>query len=223
MAIDAPAGLPPAVAPRPLLRGTLHLAMAIVAPFALALMLLIAHTPQGYVGAAIFGASLIACFTISASYHLVPWPTVLRGVMKRLDHSMIFVLIAGTYTPFCLTVLWGAWGISMLSVVWSIAGVGVLLKVAWPYAPRPLSVGAYLAVGWVALVATVPLLTAMAAWALALVALGGALCSVGGLVYARRRPDPYPRVFGYHEVFHALVVAGVVVFFSLVTFYLLPA
>ena len=97
------------------------------------------------------------------------------------------------------------------------------MRVAWPYAPRPLSVGAYLAVGWVALVATVPLLTAMAAWALALVALGGALCSVGGLVYARRRPDPYPRVFGYHEVFHALVVAGVVVFFSLVTFYLLPA
>lgn len=221
MAIDASASV--AVPPRPLLRGTLHLVMAIVAPFALVLMLLIAHTPQGYVGAAIFGAAMIACFSISASYHLVPWPQVLRGVMKRLDHSMIFVLIAGTYTPFCLTVLWGAWGISMLSVVWSIAGAGVLLKVAWPSAPRPLSVGAYLAVGWVALIATVPLLSAMAPWALALVALGGALCSIGGLVYARKRPDPYPRVFGYHEVFHALVVAGVVVFFSLVAFYLLPA
>jgi hemolysin III len=143
--------------------------------------------------------------------------------MKRLDHSMIFVLIAGTYTPFCLTVLWGPWGISMLAVVWSIAGAGVLLTVAWPSAPRPLSVGAYLGVGWVALVATVPLLSAMAPWAVMLVALGGALCSVGGVVYARQHPDPYPRIFGYHEVFHALVVAGIVVFFSLVTFYLLPA
>ena len=221
MAISAPTA--PEAPPRPLLRGTLHLAAAVIAPFALALMLLIAHTPQGYVGAAIFGAALIACFSVSASYHLVPWPAVLRGAMKRVDHSMIFVLIAGTYTPFCLIVLWGAWGISMLAVVWSIAGAGVMMKMAWPSAPRPLSVAAYLAVGWVALVATVPLLSAMALPALAALALAGILCSIGGIVYGLRRPDPYPRVFGYHEVFHALVLAGVVVYFSLVTFYLLPA
>jgi hemolysin III len=183
---------------------------------------MIAHTPRGYVGAAIFGAALIACFSVSASYHLVQWPDVLQRVMKRIDHSMIFVLIAGTYTPFCLVVLHGAWSISMLAVVWSIAGAGVVLKIAWPSAPRPLSVGAYLAAGWVALVATVPLLSAMALPALALLALGGVLCSIGGVVYGLRRPDPFPRVFGYHEVFHALVIAGVAVYFSLVAFYVLP-
>ena len=208
--------------PRPLLRGQLHLAAAVLAPFLLIEMLLIADTPSAYAGAAIFGAALIACFSVSASYHLIPWPDVLEGAVKRLDHSMIFVLIAGTYTPFCLIVLGSAWGISMLALVWSIAGAGILMKIAWPSAPRALSVGSYLVVGWLAVVAAVPLHSAMAPAALGLLALGGILFSAGGVVYALRRPDPYPRVFGYHEVFHALVIAGVAVHFSLISFYVLP-
>ncbi|MBF6601223.1 MAG: hemolysin III family protein [Dehalococcoidia bacterium] len=204
------------VPPRPLLRGAFHLAAAALAPFGLVLLLRRADSPRDYVAAAIFGAMLLACFAVSASYHMVPWPALGRGVMKRLDHAMIFALIAGTYTPFCLLVLDGAWGIALLAVVWSLAGVGMLLKLAWPSAPRWLSVGGYLAVGWLALVASAPLASALALAPLLLLLLGGAMYSLGGVVYALRRPDPFPRVFGYHEVFHVLVVGAAGVHFAVV-------
>jgi hemolysin III len=207
--------------PRPLMRGTLHHAAALAAPAGLVLMLVIAGSPRGYVGAAVFGASLIACYTVSATYHLVPWSQLLRRVMKRLDHAMIFALIAGTYTPFCLLTLDNAWGIPVLCVVWSLAGAGMLLKIAWPDAPRWLSVTLYLGVGWLALVASWPLTRSMSVTPLLLLLLGGVLYSIGALVYAARRPDPYPRVFGYHEVFHALVVTAGLIHFSVVTFFLL--
>jgi hemolysin III len=210
-------------APRPVLRGTLHLGAALVAPFGLALMLRMSESARAYVGAAIFGATLIACFGVSASYHLGRWRGSLHRSMKRIDHAMIFALIAGTYTPFCLLVLGGGWGISMLSVVWTIAGAGMLLKIAWPDAPRWLSVGLYLGVGWLAIIAAAPIVSALPAAALAVLVLGGALYSLGAVTYALRRPDPNPRIFGYHEVFHALVVAGALTHFSLVTFYVLPA
>ena len=110
----------------------------------------------------------------------------------------------------------------MLALIWSIAGAGILLKVAWPSAPRALGVGAYLLAGWVAIIVAVPLFSVMAPAALAWLAFGGVLFSAGAFVYALRRPDPFPSVFGYHEVFHALVVAGVAVHFSLIAFYVLP-
>lgn len=202
---------------RPVLRGAFHLAAAAVAPFGLLLLLLAADSARGYVSAAIFGVTLIACFAVSASYHMVPWPLA-RGVLKRLDHAMIFALIAGTYTPFCLLVLNDAWGVPILAVVWSLAGVGMLLKLAWPSAPRWLSVGGYLAVGWLALVAAAPLASSLALAPLLLLLLGGAMYSLGGVVYALRRPDPFPRVFGYHEVFHVLVVAAAGVHFAVVIY-----
>jgi hemolysin III len=207
--------------PRPLMRGTLHLAAALIAPAGLVLMLVLAASPRGYVGAAIFGASLIICYSVSATYHLVPWSQLLRRVMKRLDHAMIFALIAGTYTPFCLLTLDNAWGIPVLAVVWSFAGMGMLLKIAWPDAPRWLSVTLYLGVGWLALVASWPLARSMSLTPLLLLLLGGVLYSIGAMVYAARRPDPYPRVFGYHEVFHALVVTAGLIHFSVVAFFLL--
>jgi hemolysin III len=142
--------------------------------------------------------------------------------MKRLDHAMIFALIAGTYTPFCLLVLGDGWGFSMLAVVWAIAGAGMLTKIAWPDAPRWLSVGSYLGVGWLALVAAAPIVSALPPAALAVLISGGALYSLGAVAYGLRRPDPSPQVFGYHEVFHALVVAGALAHFSLITFYVLP-
>jgi hemolysin III len=207
--------------PRPLLRGTLHGAMAIVAPFALVAMLLVADGPRGYVGASIFGAMLIALYATSASYHLAPWPTLLRGGVKRLDHAMIFALIAGTYTPFCLIVLGNAWGITMLSVVWSLAGVGMLLKIAWPGAPRALGVGLYVGLGWLGLIAAWELFAGLTATPLALLVAGGALYTAGGLAYATRWPDPWPRVFGYHEVFHSLVVAATALHFAVVVAFVL--
>ncbi len=210
-----------AVPPRPLLRGAFHLAAALLAPFGLVLLLLRADSPRAYVGAAIFGGSLIACFTVSATYHMLPWSDLGRNIMKRFDHAMIFALIAGTYTPFCLLVLDNSWGIPILAVVWSLAGIGMLVKLAWPSAPRWLSVGAYLAVGWLAVVASVPIVSGLALAPLLLLIAGGLMYSVGALIYATRRPDPFPRVFGYHEIFHVLVVGAGSIHFSLVAVYLM--
>jgi hemolysin III len=209
--------------PRPLLRGALHLAAAIAAPGGLVLLLLIADSPRRYVGAAVFATSLMLLYTSSASYHLAPWPARLRAVMERVDHSMIFVFIAGTYTPFCLIVLDYAWGIPMLAVVWSLAALGVLSKIFLPHAPRWLTVAPYLALGWIGVIPATQVISAMSGGQLALLMLGGMCYTVGAVVYARRWPDPFPRVFGFHEVFHALVVAGSAIHFALIAVYVANA
>ena len=219
--IASSAGSPHRQPDRPLLRGKLHLVAALLTPFGVVTLMLLADSPSAYVGGGVFAASLVALYTSSASYHLVPWPRRLQGVMKRVDHSMIFALIAGTYTPFCLVVLGRGWGISMLALVWSIAGAGMLLKIAWPYAPRWLGVGLYLGVGWLAIVPAWEVASRLGAWQTFLLLFGGALYSVGGVVYATRWPDPSPRVFGFHEVFHVLVVAGSLIHFALIAIYVL--
>jgi hemolysin III len=201
------------------MRGTLHLAAALATPAGLVVLLLLADSPRRYVGAAIFSASLMMLYTSSASYHLVPWPARLGAIMKRIDHSMIFVFIAGTYTPLCLLVLDYAWGIPMLAAVWSLAGAGVVLTILWPKAPRWLSVGLYLGIGWIGVIPAAQVVSAMSGGQLALLGLGGALYTVGAVVYALRRPNPFPRVFGFHEVFHALVVVGSTLHFALIAGY----
>lgn len=206
----------------PLLRGYFHLAAAFAAVAGLVALLLLADSAKAYVGGAVFAVSLIALYTVSGVYHSVPWGGRVRGVLKRLDHAMIFVMIAGGYTPFCLFAGSPAWGISLLAVVWSIAGAGVALKLAWPNAPRWLSVGLYLGTGWIAVVAATQLADWYAVGPLAVMALGGVLYSIGGVIYGLRRPNPFPRVFGYHEVFHLLVIAGSVLHFTVVAVYLMP-
>ncbi len=217
--IDVHATSAPPAEPRPLMRGTLHLAAALATPAGLVVLLLLADSPRRYVGAAIFSASLMMLYTSSASYHLVPWPARLGAIMKRIDHSMIFVFIAGTYTPLCLLVLDYAWGIPMLAAVWSLAGAGVVLTILWPKAPRWLSVGLYLGIGWIGVIPAAQVVSAMSGGQLALLGLGGALYTVGAVVYALRRPNPFPRVFGFHEVFHALVVVGSTLHFALIAGY----
>ena len=207
---------------RPTLRGVMHLVVAFGAAAGLAWLLLAADSASGYVGGAVFGASLVLLYGTSATYHQVRWRPSWRNIVKRLDHAMIFVLIAGTYTPFCLDVSL-AWGISLLSVVWSIAGAGMLLKLVWPYGPRWLSVAMYVALGWVALVGASEVVDQYMGSPMALLILGGVLYTLGGVVYALGRPNPWPRVFGYHEVFHALVVAGSAVHYSLIAVYVLPS
>lgn len=206
---------------RPMMRGVLHLAVALLAPFGLVLLLLLADSPKRYVGASIFATSLLLLYASSANYHLAPWPDRLHDVWKRVDHSMIFVLIAGTYTPFCLVVLGNAWGISMLSVVWSLAAAGALLKIIWPHAPRWLGVGLYMALGWIGIIPVYQVVSSLALSAILLMAAGGLAYSVGGVVYARRRPDPWPRVFGYHEVFHTLVILGSAIHFTVVAIWIM--
>lgn len=216
----------PAPAPasvRPIMRGTMHLVAALLAPFGLVLLLLIADSPRAYVGASIFAATLIALYATSAGYHLVPWPPRLRRIVARVDHSMIFALIAGTYTPFCLLVLGNSWGISMLAVVWSLAGAGILMVVLWPSAPRWLGVALYMGLGWLAIARGPAIVDDLDVGPLALLALGGAFYTVGALVYALRRPNPFPKVFGFHEIFHVFVIAGSAVHFTLIAVYVLPS
>ncbi len=203
---------------RPALRGVLHLVAAVLAVAGTVLLLLLADSPSGYVGGALFGASLMLLYGTSASYHQIPWRPAWRRIVKRLDHAMIFVLIGGTYTPFCLDVRL-AWGIPLLSVVWSLAAAGALLKIAWPDAPRWLSVALYVGLGWIALAGASEVLARYSATPVALLVLGGALYTVGGIVYALQRPDPWPRVFGYHEVFHSFVVAGSAVHYAAIAAY----
>jgi hemolysin III len=207
----------------PLLRGYLHLVGAIVAPFALLLLLFIADSPRGIVGGAIFGASLIILYSTSATYHLLPLGRRLRGLVRRLDHSNIYVFIAGAYTPFALKLLSNAWGIPVLSVVWGLAGVGIIITLAAPAAPRWIRVGLYLVLGWIGIVAISELVTALPGEAFAMLVLSGILFSIGGAIYATRRPDPFPSVFGYHEMFHSLQVAATAMIYSVVAIYVLPS
>lgn len=206
-----------------MLRGVFHLGAAFAATVGTVLLLLVADSPQAYVGGAIFGASLMLLYGTSAAYHRITWTPLMRGIVKRLDHSMIFVLIGGTYTPIGLVVLSNAWWISMLSVVWGIAGAGILMKLVWPGTPRWLGVMLYVVLGWLALMPAWELAAWFTAGPLLLLALGGVLYTLGGVVYAVGRPNPWPRVFGYHEVLHLLVIAGSVLHYALVAIYVLPA
>ncbi len=208
---------------RPLLRGHVHLVCAIVAPLALALLLVVADSPAAYVGASIFGAGLILLFSVSAAYHLVPWQRSARSVAKRIDHSAIFLAIGASYTPFCLQVLPLAWGVPVLSVVWTLCAAGIVLKVAWAAAPRWLSVGSYLLVGWLALVTVYPLSTALSLAALGSLLAAGVLYSLGALAYATRWPNPVPRIFGHHEVFHLLVAGASSVLYAVIAIEVLPS
>jgi hemolysin III len=206
---------------RPLLRGYFHLAAAIAAVFGCVGLILLADSPAAYVSGAVFAASLIALYSVSATYHTIPWGRRMQAVLKRADHSMIFVLIAGSYTPLCLLALGGTWGIALLAVVWTIAGLGIAMKVAWPNVPRWLSVGAYVGMGWLGVVAATQNIGWFELSTATLLIGGGVLYTVGGVIYGLRRPNPFPRVFGYHEVFHLLVIGGSVLHYALVAGYLM--
>ena len=208
---------------RPLLRGWLHFCAAVAAVVGLVALVLLADSARAYVGGVVFAGSLIALYGTSATYHTITWGRRMHGLLKRLDHSMIFVLIAGTYTPICLIAAGTAWGITILAVVWSLAAAGILMKVIWPGAPRWLSVGLYLSAGWLGVIAGSQITDWLAWTPIGLLFVGGVLYSIGGVIYAAQRPNPWPRVFGYHEVFHVLVIAGSVLHYTLVAAYLMPA
>ena len=173
----------------PALRGLFHLGAAFAAMAGTAWLMLLADSPTAYVGGAVFGASLILLYWTSAGYHRIAWTPMLRRLARRLDHSMIFVLIAGTYTPLCLEVSL-AWGIPVLAVVWSVAGVGALMKVVWLDAPKWLSVSLYLALGWVGVVAASEVLAQFSAGPIAMIMLGGLLGILLPFMFRRLGIDP---------------------------------
>lgn len=199
----------------PLLRGYIHVLGAIVSPLALAALIMIADSPRAIVGAAVFGTAIVLLHVTSANYHVFRWER-----LRRLDHAMIYVLIAGTFTPFTLGALGTAWGISVLASVWALAGAGVALAMLGDGTSRWLRVGLYLALGWLGVVPLHQLMNSLPGTALGLMLVGGGVYSLGGVVYATRRPDPLPAVFGYHEVFHSLTIAATVVFYLVVARYI---
>lgn len=192
---------------KPLLRGVSHeiaAAFAFVGGIALARE---ASGTRGRVAAIVYGLSLFALFTISALYHRPRWSRRLRVIMRRLDHAAIFLLIAGTYTPICLLIP-SAGGLRLLAIVWGAALAGVILSIALPNAPKALAATIYVALGWAAIPVMPALARTLGAVGVGLLVAGGVLYSIGALIYAVRRPDPFPTVFGYHEIFHALVIAA---------------
>jgi hemolysin III len=186
------------------------------------LLVLLAATTRARLAAAIYAVSVSALFGVSALYHRVTWTTTARRRLRRLDHAMIFLVIAGTYTPVGLLVLEGTLATVVLAVVWGGAVAGILLELAWTGAPRWLGWSVYLALGWVAVVAMPQLFARLGVAGGLLLVAGGLLYSAGAAVYARRRPDPVPAVFGYHEVFHLLVIAGVAAHFLAIALFALP-
>ena len=193
---------------RPRLRGVLHQYAFFVSLGVGVALILAADGTRARFAAAVFAASVAAMLGISALYHRIVWAPAPRRWMRRLDHAAIYLLIAGTYTPFGLLALEGAWQIAILGVVWGGAVVAIALRVLWVDAPRWVAAANALALGWVALAALPKIYDDTGFSGLALLALGGLLYTAGALIYARKRPDPVPDVFGYHELFHALVVAA---------------
>jgi hemolysin III len=207
---------------KPLLRGVLHQYAFFISLASGTLLVLLATTTKASVAAALYAASVSALFGVSALYHRITWTTPARRRMRRLDHAMIFVLIAGTYTPVGLLVLQGRLATVVLAVVWGGAAAGIVLELVWTKAPRWLGGTVYLALGWVAVVAMPQLFARLGITGGLLIVAGGLAYSAGAAVYALRRPDPVPAVFGYHEVFHLLVIAGVAAHFLAISLYALP-
>lgn len=209
----SPAAAAPNVAERPRARGWIHLYSAIGAALVgITLIVLAATTVSGVAAAAcaVYAITIVGLFGISATYHRHAWVSNrARTWMKRADHSMIFLFIAGTYTPFAVLALPQPTATIVLIIVWAGALFGVGLKMIWPAAPRWLGVPVYLALGWVAVFVIADIAAASVA-ALVLMLAGGVMYSVGAVFYASRRPQGWPSTFGYHEFFHALVTAAAV-------------
>jgi hemolysin III len=208
--------------PRPKLRGWLHLGAVPVAVALGTALVLLAPGPRAAVAAVVYAVAVVALFGASAAYHRGRWRPTVRAWLQRVDHSMIFVLIAGTYTPVCLLALEGTLGTVLLAIVWAGALVGVLLQLLPFRTPRWLDVAVYVGLGWVAVAAMPDLLDQIGVIPTMLVIVGGLLYTAGAVVYGLKRPDPVPRVFGYHEVFHACTIVAAGLHYAVIAFWVLP-
>ena len=207
-----------AAAVKPRLRGVLHQAAFAVSLVTGTAIIILAEGSRATVAASVYAVSVCLLFGTSAAYHRGSWSPRARDVMERLDHSMIFVLIAGTYTPFALLLLEGASRWTVLGVVWGGAVAGIVARNLLELRSRWLFTGLYLALGWVAVAVMPALLREGGVVVMAMLLLGGLFYSTGAVVYASKRPDPSPRWFGFHEVFHALTLLAFVAHYIAVSF-----
>jgi hemolysin III len=208
---------------RPLLRGVTHAyAFWVALAAAVVLTALVpAGTPR--VASVVYGLGLCGLFAASGTYHRWRWNPRWRPLLRRIDHSTIFIFIAASYTPVALLVMHGTLRWVILAAVWSGAIIGVVLSVAWITAPRVLSAACYLALGWTAVFAMPQMLDALDAAPLVLLAIGGLLYTLGAIVYATKRPNPWPSTFGFHEIFHVLVILAAAVQFIALAGWVFPA
>jgi hemolysin III len=196
---------------KPRLRGRLHqyaFFVALVCGIVLSSIALSRPGISPFVSCLIYSITVCGLFGISALYHRRVWSERGYQIMRRADHSMIFIFIAGSYTPFCVLLLQGSQQVVLLSLVWGGALGGVALKMIWPHLPRWAGAPLYVALGWVAVAALPAMFEGVGAAGTILVMLGGLLYTTGAVIYATHRPDPVPTVFGYHELFHVCVVLG---------------
>jgi hemolysin III len=206
---------------KPKLRGVFH-EIGFYAAVGLGLLLVLTAEPgKARISAIVFASSLAGCLGASALYHRPMWTPRIRSWLARLDHAGIYLLIAGTYTPFGLLVMSPAWAVPVLAIVWSGAALAIVLKFCWVRAPKWLSAAIALMLGWIGVIAISQLLK-VELMGFVLVVVGGLLYSAGAVVYALRRPNPAPGMFGYHELFHLLTLAGAGCQFAAIAFFVLP-
>ncbi len=201
---------------RPKLRGVLHQWAAATSLGAGAVLVTVASNGRSMVAAAIYSFSLIVLFSVSATYHRIKWAPRARAWMRRLDHSAIFVLIAGTYTPVALVALDASIGTRVLTIVWIGATLGILKALFWSRGPKALMTGLCIALGWSVSPYFGEMGRALSSTGLWLLLGGGLAYMIGGIAYATRQPNFKPGIFGYHELFHALTIVGAVMHFALV-------
>jgi hemolysin III len=207
-------GASPLVKPR--LRGVSHHAAALVFPLLGVAAVLAARSAGDRVAVAVYAAGVTGMYTTSACYHRGQWTAPAKRRMRRLDHSMILVAIASTYTPVAVVGLSPGTAWALLSVVWGLALAGVVVRNLWLEAPRWVTASVYIGVGWAAVAVTPALWAQLGVVVFVLLITGGLVYSAGAAVYSLHRPDPWPAVFGYHEVFHALVIVAGLVFYAAV-------
>jgi len=193
---------------RPRMRGVLHQASLPLFLAAGIVLVSLAGTPRGRAAMAAYGAGLAMCLGVSALYHRGRWTPAVRSLLCRIDHSTIFALIAGTYTPVCLLILSGPLAYAVLGVVWGGGVLGALRSFVWPNAPAWIEVTPYALLGWVVVIALPQMVAGVGLGCMSLFGAGGLLYTGGAVMYGLQRPDPFPSTFGYHEIFHTLVVFG---------------
>jgi hemolysin III len=208
---------------KPLMRGWSH-ALAAVASIVLTVILCVLsrHDIPRMISMLIFGLSMIELYTVSAVYHIVTWSVAKRRVLRAIDHGNIFVLIAGTYTPLCFNILTGWLRITILAIIWTLALAGIVTSIFTVKLPRWATAALYVGMGWVVILA-IPAFLAVLPWiSIAILFLGGLLYTIGAVIYARKKPDPFPTIWGYHEVFHLFVILGSAAFVTCVWVWALP-
>ncbi len=207
----------------PRLRGVSHAAAFFLAVVAAAMIVQLAPNGRATVAVAIYGAALAALFGGSALYHRWPGPPRFKPILQRIDHSTIFLFIAASYTPIALIVLHGPLVWVILAIAWAGAAAGVAFSLGWIDAPRTVHAGSYLTLGWLAVIALPQLLGELRVAPLVLLGAGGLLYSIGAVIYASQRPNPWPRTFGFHEIFHVLVIAAAAAQYAAVVGWIVPA